>query len=104
MSDEDEKELSFGQMLAINECSLLINRMIGNGMDSAKSCRIIAKSIDDDRLPLNSAHFRAAGLHFLEAVEQLVKGIIPDNVDPEHEETLADFRRDIETCRAELTK
>jgi hypothetical protein len=99
MSKEDETSFSFGQMLAMREIDRSVNGMLNYGLSSAHSCRIIAKAVDDDALPLNSAHFRAAGLHFLEGVEQLIKGVDEDG---DVEEQVKDLRKEIEECRAEL--
>jgi len=97
----DDENMSLGQMLAMQHTSVSATAMLNSGLSSGQACDVIARSIDEDHLPLNSAHFRAAGLHFLEAVEQLILGLEPDD---DSNESLVSLREEIAKCRADLTR
>ena len=103
----DDGELTAVQYLAMLAIGQQVSNMFSGQIHSAESCRVISSAIDQEELPLNSAHFRAAGLHFLEGVEQLIEGLVSQHDEEEDEsltESLSKLREDIEECRAELTK
>jgi hypothetical protein len=98
-------DLTFGQNLAMREIGEMITGILSNTMAGAFACTVIAEAIDEDSLPMNSAHIRAAGIHALDVVEQLTKGFVDDEDDEAtYSEMLKELKKDIEACRAALTQ
>jgi len=99
--------LRLGQLIVLNQVDNTLVHFTAVLMHLAQNAPSISKVIDEEDLPLNSAHLRAAGLSALDAVEQVVQALTSDgrfDEEEEIQEMLEGLQEGLDECRAELTQ
>jgi uncharacterized membrane-anchored protein YhcB (DUF1043 family) len=99
--------LRIGQIIVLNQVQNALTQFTAVLMHMAQSAPSLARVVDEEDLPLNSAHIRAAGLLSLDAIEQVINSLTDDGLfdeDDEVQDMLEGLQEALDECRDELTQ